>query len=202
MEPKNILKKLLGETDIYLLDQIMKGRFDVSDKILDAGCGNGRNMHWFLQNEFEIYGIDINEEAIRQLKINNPDLSAEKLQVSSVEKMNFSDNYFDYVICSAVLHFAKNTTHFKQMLTEMLRVLKSDGTLFIRMTSDIGIENTVRLIANGVYWIPDGSKRFLLTKNLLTECIQENNFSFTEPLKTVNVNDERCMTTLVLRKNS
>ncbi len=180
----------------------MKGRFDVSDKILDAGCGNGRNMHWFLQHSFEIYGIDMNEENINILKNKNPNLSEERLQISELEKMNFPANFFDHVICSAVLHFAKNTSHFKQMLTEMLRVLKSDGTLFIRMTSDIGIENTVRQIADGIYWIPDGSKRFLLTKNLLAECMRENNLSFTEPLKTVNVNDERCMTTLVLRKNS
>lgn len=202
MEPKNYLQKLLGDTDIYLLDQIMKGRFRASDKILDAGCGNGRNMHWFLQNSFEIYGIDMNEENINVLKNKNPNLSEERLQIFKVEKMNFPDNYFDHVICSAVLHFAKNTIHFKQMFTEMLRVLKSDGILFIRMTSDIGIENTIRLIADGVYQIPDGSNRFLLTKNFLAECMRENNLSFIEPLKTVNVNDERCMTTLVLRKNN
>jgi len=87
------------------------------------------------------------------------------------------------------------------MLTEMARVLKTNGSLFIRMTSDIGIENNVKLISDGVYIIPDGSKRFLLTKTLLAECMQENNLSFLEPLKTVNVDDLRCMSTLVLQKN-
>ena len=191
----------IAQTDIYLLDQIMKGRYNATDKILDAGCGEGRNMHWFLQNDFEIYGTDINEAAIAQLKSANPDLTAESLPVAPLEKLPFADNYCNHIISSAVLHFAKNTKHFKAMLTEMVRVLKPNGSLFIRMTSDIGIENKVKLISDGVYIIPDGSKRFLLTKTLLTECMQENNLSFLEPFKTVNVDDLRCMSTLVLQKN-
>lgn len=195
------LKNLLGQTDIYLLDQIMKERYNATDKILDAGCGEGRNMHWFLQNDFEIYGTDINEIAIAQLRSANPDLPAERLQVAAVEKLRFSDNYFDHIISSAVLHFANSTQHFKAMLAEMVRTLKTNGTLFIRMTSDIGIENKVKPINYGVFSIPDGSKRFLLTKNLLADCMQKNNLSFLEPLKTVNVDDLRCMSTLVLQKN-
>lgn len=201
MSEKISLKFLLGQTDIYLLDQIMKGSYNTSDKILDAGCGDGRNMYWFLQNSFAIYGTDINEEAIAQLKSANPDLPAERLQVAAVEKLPLTDNYFNHIISSAVLHFANSTEHFKAMLTEMVRVLKQNGSLFIRMTSDIGIENKVKLISDGVYIIPDGSERFLLTKTLLAECMQENNLSFLEPFKTVNVDDQRCMSTLVLQKN-
>jgi tellurite methyltransferase len=40
------------------------------------------------------------------------------------------------VISSAVLHFAASTTHFKAMMGEMLRVLKPNSTLLIRLTSD------------------------------------------------------------------
>lgn len=178
----------------------MKCRYQSPDKILDAGCGGGRNMHWFLQNNFELSGIDSNEELIAQLISANPDLSKERFQVSTVEKMPFPDNHFDHIISSAVLHFANNTKHFKAMLTEMVRVLKQGGTLFIRMTSDIGIENKVQLIADGVYNIPDGSRRFLLTKSLLADCMRQNNLSYIESLKTVNVDDVRCMSTLLLRK--
>ena len=191
---------MLGRTDIYLIDQIMKGRYAPGDKILDAGCGGGRNMHWFVQNNFEIYGIDSSEAAIVNLRNEYPTLPAENLQVSPLEKLPFPDNFFDHVISSAVLHFAASTTHFKAMMGEMLRVLNPNGTLFIRMTSDIGIEDKVKLLANGNYLIPDGSMRFLLTKPLLAECMQQFNLAFSEPLKTVNVNDMRCMSTLMLEK--
>lgn len=200
METNNSITALLGDTDIYLIDQIMKGRYTPGDKILDAGCGAGRNMYWFIQNDFEIYGIDSSEEAIINLKHQYPQLSPEKLQVASVEKLPFPGQFFDHVISSAVLHFAESVAHFKDMIAEMHRVLKYGGTLFIRMTADIGIEDKVKLLFEGNYQIPDGSIRFLLNRKLLPEIMEEFKFSFIEPLKTVNVDDIRCMSTLVLQK--
>jgi tellurite methyltransferase len=179
----------------------MKGRYRATDKILDAGCGDGRNMHWFLQNNMVIAGIDHNEEAITQLKTSNPTLSKDSLQVCLVEKIPFPDNHFDHIICSAVLHFAAGTNHFKEMLAEIVRVTRQGGSIFIRMASNIGLEDKVNLISDGVYYIPDGSRRFLLTKALLAESMEQLNLSLMEPLKTVNVNDIRCMSTLVLQKN-
>jgi tellurite methyltransferase len=195
------IHEMIGETDIYLLDQIMKGRYEIQDTILDAGCGFGRNMHWFIKNNYAIYGINKNEEAISTLKAKYPSLPGERLLVSPVEQMPFANNYFNHIISSAVVHFANNTQQFYSMITEMLRLLKPKGSLFIRMTSDIGIEDKVHLLNDGVYSIPDGSKRFLLTRTIITSLLQENQLSFLESLKTVNVNDMRCMSTLVLQKN-
>ena len=200
MKNNNTIQQQLGQTDIYLIDQILKGRYKLHDKILDAGCGNGRNMQWFLQNNFNISGIDICKEAIDILKNIYPALPADRFLVSAIEETIFKDNYFDHIICSAVLHFANNTAQFKKMIPELIRILKPGGTLFIRMTSDIGIENKVQLIADGVYSIPDGSKRFLLTKTLLADCLLQHNLKFIEPFKTVNVADIRCMSTLLLQK--
>ena len=196
----NSIQELLGQTDIYLVDQIMKGRYVPSDKILEAGCGGGRNMDWFVKNNFQVYGIDQSEAAILNLKSKYPNLEKERLQIGMIEKIPFADNYFDHIISSAVLHFAKNDTHFKEMVGEMLRVLKPEGSLFIRMTSDIGIEDKVLLLGNGNHQIPDGSMRFLLTKELVKNLVQSFQVTLLEPLKTVNVDDMRCMSTLVLKK--
>lgn len=195
------LYELLGETDIYLLDQIMKGRYEFKQTILDAGCGNGRNLHWFLQNDFTVYGIDSDVERIKGLISRNPGLPAGSFFSTTLESTPFPDNHFDHIICSAVLHFAKNVEHFNLMFTELLRVLKPGGSLFIRMASDIGIEDNIQPVSEAVYHIPDGSTRFLLTRSFLKTCMQQKNLSFIEPLKTVNVNDIRCMSTLVLQND-
>lgn len=195
------LHEIIGNTDIYLLDQIMKGKYNAGDKILDAGCGGGRNLFWFLKNEIDIYGVDKEATAINYLTSDYPNLDDKRFQVAEIDNLSFDTNFFDHVISSAVLHFAKSTSHFKNMMKEMTRVLKPNGSLFIRMTSNIGIENKVRLIDDGVYDIPDGSTRFLLTPTLLNDLLAENNLSFAEPLKTVNVDNRRCMSTLVLIKN-
>jgi tellurite methyltransferase len=192
----NPLEELIGSTDIYLVDQIMKGRYKANDTVLDAGCGYGRNLHWFLRNDVVIYGVDQDVNAVHDLQRRHPAV-AERFRQSAVEKMPFAKGEFDHVISSAVLHFAKDTAHFERMIAEMVRVLKPLGSLFIRMTSDIGIEDKVQPVENGIYDIPDGSRRFLLTRTLLAEVMRNNGLSFLEPLKTVNVNDIRCMSTLV-----
>lgn len=191
------LSTILGNTDIYLVDQIMKGRYTQQDLILDAGCGDGRNMHWFIHNGFSIYGIDSEERMINALRKNYPSLSIDRSQVSTVENMKFSTHYFDHVIVSAVLHFAKDTDHFFLMVDEILRVVKPGGTLFIRMASNIGIENYVELVSEGVYDLPDGSIRFLLTRSLLSQLLKKYRLVFLEEFKSVNVNDVRCMSTMV-----
>ncbi|MEO7312133.1 MAG: class I SAM-dependent methyltransferase [Chitinophagaceae bacterium] len=195
------LQSLLGNTDIYLIDQILKDRYTAKDIILDAGCGGGRNLHWFLQNAIIIYGADINDAAIEQLKEHYPSVPKERFVVAPVENLPFADNYFDHIISSAVLHFAGSKKQFLEMFAEMIRVLKPNGSLFIRMTSDIGIESLVTEIQNGVFDIPDGSVRFLLTRQLLALLMKKHLLAFIEPLKTVNVDDVRCMSTLVLRKH-
>ena len=193
------LKKLLGTTDIYLLDQIMKSRYKPSDVILDAGCGNGRNIHWFYKNVFSMYGFDKDEERIKNLKLKYTDI-ADNFSVSSIDSTPFKNEMFDNIICIAVLHFAENTIHFKTMFGELVRILKPKGSLFIRVASNIGLENNMTKISEGVYLLPDKTKRFLLTKPLLKSVMEEFNLSFLEPLKTVNVNDKRFMTTLILQK--
>jgi SAM-dependent methyltransferase len=195
----NSIEEVIGSTDIYLVDQIMKGRYKTSDSILDAGCGSGRNLHWFLRNDIVIYGIDQNAVAIHDLQRRYP-VVAGRFCACAVEKIPFEREVFDHIISSAVLHFARDTVHFRQMIAEMVRVLRPAGSLFIRMTSDIGIEDKVRPMGDGVYAIPDGSRRFLLTRTLLEDVMQMNGLSFLEPLKTVNVNDIRCMSTVVLAR--
>ena len=188
------LKNTLGKVDIYLLDQLMKNRYAENDFILDAGCGSGRNFSFMSSLDYNIIGYDIDKQAISILKQHH---SSERLFVSNLNNLSFDSNYFDHVICNAVLHFAANETDFKSMLSELKRVLKPNGTLFIRMTSIFGIENFVTP-KNGQFLLPDGSNRFLLNSQLINYLKQD--FEFIEPLKTVNVSNLRCMSTLILSK--
>ncbi len=194
------INALLGNTDIYLIDQVMKGRYRSTDVLLDAGCGGGRNLPWFINNDIDVYAVDVNEQAIKQLKSIYNHLPAERFNVAAVENVPFNDNYFDAIICSAVLHFARSEEHLFAMLKELLRVLKVGGNLFIRMASNIGIETKVERLQNGVYALPDGTNRFLLTRSILATIMQQFPVSYLESFKTVNVNDVRCMSTLVLEK--
>jgi SAM-dependent methyltransferase len=200
----NNLQQLYGNIDIYLFDQLLKGRFDNCKTILDAGCGGGRNLVYFLQNGFDVYGIDPNPNAVAQVQALaaqlSPTLPAGNFQVSTVEEMGFDDDKFDLVISSAVLHFAQSEQHFDAMLKSMWRVLKPGGYLFARLASDIGIKDLVVPLGNSRYLLPDGSERFLVNQQTLLNYTTELNGRLFEPIKTTNVQNLRCMTTWCLQK--
>ena len=198
------LNKELGNIDIYLLDQILKGRYNRDTKILDAGCGEGRNLIYFLNNHYQVFGVDQNPDAIRMLHFilgsTYPYISKEDFKVGSVETMDFENNCFDLVISSAVLHFAKGYDHFRLMFSEMIRVLKPKGQLFIRMTSNIGLKGGKKEGNDGCYSLPDGSLRYLITRESISELVTEFDLLFIESVKTTIVDDLRSMSTLVLGK--
>ena len=194
------LEKSIGGIDIYLLDQVLKGRYDSDAVILDAGCGNGRNLKWFYDNFFSFYGVDTNANRIEAAKERYPKLS-DNFSIQNLDVLNFDNNTFDHIICSAVLHFAQNTQHFLNMFSELIRVLKPRGSLFIRMTTLKSMEEFAKPISDGVYLLPDNTNRFLLNDTLLNGLLSMYNLRFLEPLKYVNVDNKRSMCTLVLRKN-
>ncbi|MCR8558366.1 class I SAM-dependent methyltransferase [Mucilaginibacter sp. BJC16-A38] len=198
------LQQLYGNIDIYLFDQLLKGRFDNCHKILDAGCGGGRNLIYFLRNGFDVYGIDPNPQAVEAVKALAtalaPNLSLTNFKTAAAEDLPFNDEAFDLVISSAVLHFANNEDHFEAMLTSMWKVLKPGGYLFARLASDIGIEDKVKHIENRRYLLPDGSVRFLVNEQMLLNYTQNLKGQLFEPIKTTNVQNLRCMTTWCLQK--
>jgi len=184
--------------DIYLLDQLLKGKIHSGQRILDAGCGNGRNLKFLIQQGFDTMGIDPKNDCIEKLRSEYPSV-AQKFVRSDIEQFGDSKG-FGAIICNAVLHFAKNHDHFDQLIDKLLSLLNKDGILFIRMTSDIGIETIIQNGVEGVFVIPDGSTRYLLTRRKADELVEKYGLTLDEPVKTVNVDGQRCMTTLVLRK--
>jgi tellurite methyltransferase len=198
------LNQELGNIDIYLLDAILKGRFTPGMRLLDTGCGEGRNLHWFIKNNYDAWGCDNNPAAIRMLQYVtrslNPQFDKNRFITSSIEELPYPDAMFDAVVCSAVLHFAENPEHFKEMWQQLYRVLKPGGILFIRMASSFGLAEELQSIEHGKYLLPDGSMRFLLNQPLLNEMLEHYPCQLLEPVKSVFVQDARSMTTLVLEK--
>jgi 2-polyprenyl-3-methyl-5-hydroxy-6-metoxy-1,4-benzoquinol methylase len=203
-EPMPGLLTQLGQMDIYLIDQLQKGSFQEGMKILDAGCGEGRNLSWFLYNGFEVYACDTSIAALEKLREKalslNPELDGSNFRQEAIEKMSFAAASFDAVICNAVLHFAKDEKHFHEMLDSIWKVLKPGGLFFSRLASSIGIENRIQQLEGRHYLLPDGSRRFLVDETFLLRATHRLGAHFQEPIKTVNVQNQRCMTTWVLHK--
>jgi SAM-dependent methyltransferase len=193
-----------GPIDIYLFDQILRGRIQPPMRVLDAGCGSGRNLVYLLQAGHEVFAADSDPAAIadvRRLAAHlAPHLPAGNFRVEPIERLTFPDASADVVISSAVLHFARDDQHFSNMLHESWRVLAPGGLFFCRLASTIGMEGRVQPAGGRRYRLPDGSERYLVDESLLLGLSRELGGRLVDPLKTTVVQDARCMTTWVLRK--
>ena len=198
------LREQLGDIDIYLFDQLLKGRLVPGMSLLDAGCGGGRNLIWFLRNGYEVFGVDENPGAVEQVRrlaaALAPHLPPESFQVADLADLPLPDARFDVVLCSAVLHFARDESHFDRMLDEQWRVLRPGGLFFARLATTIGMAGRVQPLNDHWYLLPDGTRRFLVDEEKLRNATGRLGGTRLDPLKTTLVEDLRAMTTWVLRK--
>ena len=198
------LSSLFGQIDIYLFDQLLRGRICHGMTVLDAGCGDGRNLVFFLRHAYETYAVDPDANAIRAVRSLAeslaPQLPLSNFREEAVESSSFPDHAADVVISSAVLHFARDEFEFQAMLRGTWRLVKPNGLFFCRLASSIGMEGRFTSLGGRRFALPDGTERFLVDEPYLLALTSELGGALLDPLKTTVVQDRRCMTTWVLRK--
>ncbi len=199
------LQEQFGQIDIYLFDQLLKGRISPGMKILDAGCGGGRNLVYLLREGYEVFGADSDARSVEHVRALArefaPALPESNFRVESVERMSFGDACADVVISNTVLHLANDDAQFEAMLQGSWRVLKPGGLFFCRLASTIGMESQLPQIHGRRFRSPDGAERYMVDEALLASLAKRLGGELAEPLKTTVVQNQRAMTTWVLRKN-
>ncbi len=202
--PPSTLQEYFGQIDIYLFDQLLKGRIAPRMRILDAGCGSGRNLVYFLREGYDVYAADADPQAVEGVRALArkfaPALPVSNFRVEPVEQLSFDDACADVVVSNAVLHFARDDAHFETMLRGSWRVLKPGGLFFCRLASTIGMEEQFKRVRGRRFLAPDGAERYLVDGSLLGVMAERIGGELADPLKTTVVQDQRSMTTWVLRK--
>src|SRR6478735_1131069 len=147
------LSEQFGNIDIYVFDQLLRGRIRPGMRVFDAGCGGGRNLVYLLRHGYEVCGNDADPGAIARVtalaaslapvsaaagrhgeasrKLTDDSSEASEggpgrtfdFRVEPIEQTSFPDAHADVVIANAVLHFARDEAHFAAMLRQMWRVL-------------------------------------------------------------------------------
>ena len=197
------LQEQFGNIDIYLFDQLLRGRITAGMRILDAGCGGGRNLVYLLREGYDVSGNDADASAVAQVRALAESLSpgrARDFRVETIESTSFPDAHFDVVMASAVLHFARDEAHFEAMIRQLWRVLKPGGLFFARLASTIGLEGA-RPLGGRRYRLPDGSDRYLVDAETIESWTRRLGGTLVDPIKTTVVHGQRSMTTWVARRD-
>ncbi len=175
-------------------------------RILDAGCGGGRNLVYLMRAGYEVFGSDRDPAAIAEVRRVArelaPDLPEANFRVEPLEASTFDEAFADLVISSAVLHFARDDDEFWKMLRGSFRSVKPGGLFFCRLASTIGLEDRVRSIEGRRFLLPDGTERYLVDEAMLMERTESVGGELVDPLKTTVVQNRRAMTTWVVRRTA
>ena len=107
-------------------------------KVLEYGFGTGCNTECLLDEGYEVYGIDVSsfslEKTKERIEKKNDNL-IEKLHLSLIDentsKINFEDNFFDYIVAMSVLSLLGSEQRVRLLLKEFKRVLKKGGRLIL-----------------------------------------------------------------------
>ena len=191
--------------DIYVFDQLLRGRIHPGQVVLDAGCGNGRNINYMIQNGYHVMAFDRDERSLEQVRslcaAVAPSLS-EGIRLADADHIPFSDHSADVVMSIAVLHFAHDHGQFNAMFAELMRVLKPGGVFICRMASIHGMEKKAQDLGDGRFHLPDGTERYLCSEKQLLDLTAKFGGTLLDPLKTTVVHGLRAMTTWVFQKGS
>jgi len=194
---------MINKLDPFLCDQILKNNINKSQIVLDAGCGKGDHLFYFLKNEFDIYAIDGDASAIQQLsqtfQIEGVTIE-DRLHMQHIENMTFSSRFFDVVYCLDVLHLAQDQAHLEKMLNELWRVLKYGGMLFIKMYSIIGLADQVKNRGGGRYQFHHGLEFFNMNESFFNHWMDQHHAVCVEPVKTIITGKFAASTYYVLSK--
>jgi SAM-dependent methyltransferase len=202
------LQEQFGQIDIYLFDQILRGNIAPGMRVVDAGCGPGRNVVYLLREGYEVFGVDADADAVASVRktagVIAPGLPSANFQVAAVEAMPFPDAFADVVVCHSVLHFARDEAHLDAMVRGLWRVLRPGGMLFCRLGSQIGAWHGIEFeaVGQGRFRMSHGAEWFLVDEARLMGLTRALGGELIDPLKTTVVQGQRCMTTWVVRKNT
>lgn len=131
------------------------------EKILEIGCGNGRDSIYFANNGLNIIGIDLSTNALKLAKKNKILRVKNKrfqnlitFKKADAEKLPFSNDYFGGIYSVGVLH----STNLKKSFSEIYRVLKKNGIALIHLWQETLFLKTAKKI---ISCEPDKLKRVL-----------------------------------------
>lgn len=138
MEWDRFFKKKIEvqEVDKFVKEFYKTHKFDKA-KILDLGCGTGRYSMFFAERGLEVFALDDSETALSALnkKLQNKaykDLVT--LKKANIDKIPYSENFFDIVISTRVLHHGYKKQIVKRF-SEINRILKNDGFFIASLLS-------------------------------------------------------------------
>jgi len=160
-------------------------------KILDLGCGSGRNF--IKSGNLQFYGIDFSEEMLKYAEKNAKQKKIKiVLKKAEATKIPFEDNFFDSAIFIAVLHCISTEKKREKSLKELYRVLKPGAEAMITVWSSNHEKIKNKPKESKISWTIGGKKYYryyyIYEKEELEEQLRGAGFEIISSCENKNIN--------------
>lgn len=108
-------------SDFYVFDLPFIGE---GKKLLDIGCGVGNILLWAKERGWEVYGIEFNQNAVK----NAHRMGLKNVICGAIESIVYEDKYFDAIVINQVLEHVSSP---RNILNKCHKMLKKDGYLLV-----------------------------------------------------------------------
>jgi len=109
-------------------------------RVLDYGCGSGNNSLLFIQQGYDVYGVDVAEVALDQIRANlemygldTKHLDRFKIIAPDTNTLPFEDGFFDLIVANQVLYYLGTENRIRTLSHELSRCLRPGGLVFFTM---------------------------------------------------------------------
>ena len=195
------LQQQFGPIDIYLFDQLLRNNIMPGMRVLDAGCGSGRNLVYLLREGYEVFGSDQNPEAIAQtraLVAALAPISPRKTSASNPSNPSPTPTTPSTSSSAAPSSTSPATTHTSTPCSKAFGASSSPTACSSAGSPPPSAcpTSTSPAIATSP---PDGVERYCVDEALLMRLTKKLGAQLVDPIKTTVVQNQRCMTTWIIR---
>lgn len=120
----------------YLYNFFSKIKNKKSKKVLDIGCGAGRNTIMLHDLRYSVYGCDLNKKMVGTTQKRLPVKNRKNIIICDMDTLPYKKDYFDFVISNGVFHNAISYEQLHRAVSEACRVLKKEGQLVLNIFVD------------------------------------------------------------------
>jgi len=139
-------------------------------KVLDLGCGAGRNTQFLFESDFEVFACDYYEGMVkatrnRLLKLGqDKNLALQRVIKASMLNLPYKNNFFDVVLSNGVFHNVSDLEEMETALKEASRVLRKNGYLCFNLFSSNYVDPTLEKVDDDIFLTKEGLSMALISR--------------------------------------
>lgn len=118
--------------DVIEVQKLLLQTFEKNSKLIEIGCGSGRDASFMTKNGFDVIGIDGSKNMIKEAKKNHPELSERLFHKTLPNDLKFDKKFDGIYSIATLMHLSENDL--KNALSKIYNLLNQNGKFLMSIS--------------------------------------------------------------------